>query len=376
MFGRVIAGMQYVDAIERGEPPANPTRDRPRLDRRRQPAAVQPAPRAAPAPVAAPQPADRRRPSSTLHRRRRASAAQRAAARCASTSSISTCRPSGSRCAPRARAMRRGCWCSTATGPRDRERARPARRCCARATCWCSTTPASSPRSSRDGAARRGSARRCTSAIDLRRWQAFVRNAKRLRDGDTIDFGAGVTRDRRGRGTPTAASRSTSPATSRSSCCSNAPGAMPLPPYIAAQAPDRRARRRRLPDDVRARGRRGRRAHRRAALHARADRRARRGGDRPRDADAPCRRGHLPAGQGRRHRPTTRCTPNGAGSTPRPPTGSTPSRAAGGRVIAVGTTSLRLLESAAGEDGTIRPFEGDTAIFITPGLPLPRRSTG
>jgi S-adenosylmethionine:tRNA ribosyltransferase-isomerase len=42
-------------------------------------------------------------------------------------------------------------------------------------------------------------------------------------------------------------------------------------------------------------------------------------------------------------------------------------RAAGGRVIAVGTTSLRLLESAAGEDGIIRPFEGDTAIFITPG---------
>ena len=42
-------------------------------------------------------------------------------------------------------------------------------------------------------------------------------------------------------------------------------------------------------------------------------------------------------------------------------------RAAGGRLIAVGTTSLRLLESAAGEDGTIRPFEGDTAIFITPG---------
>ena len=42
-------------------------------------------------------------------------------------------------------------------------------------------------------------------------------------------------------------------------------------------------------------------------------------------------------------------------------------RAAGGRIIAVGTTSLRLLESAASDDGTIHPFEGDTAIFITPG---------
>ena len=42
-------------------------------------------------------------------------------------------------------------------------------------------------------------------------------------------------------------------------------------------------------------------------------------------------------------------------------------RAAGGRIVAVGTTSLRLLESACGEDGTIRAFAGDTAIFITPG---------
>ncbi len=42
-------------------------------------------------------------------------------------------------------------------------------------------------------------------------------------------------------------------------------------------------------------------------------------------------------------------------------------RARGGRIVAVGTTSLRLLESAADADGTIRPFSGDTAIFITPG---------
>ena len=42
-------------------------------------------------------------------------------------------------------------------------------------------------------------------------------------------------------------------------------------------------------------------------------------------------------------------------------------RRGGGRLIAVGTTSLRLIESAAGDDGQIRPFEGDTAIFITPG---------
>jgi S-adenosylmethionine:tRNA ribosyltransferase-isomerase len=42
-------------------------------------------------------------------------------------------------------------------------------------------------------------------------------------------------------------------------------------------------------------------------------------------------------------------------------------RAAGGRIVAVGTTSLRLLESATAEDGTVEPFTGETAIFITPG---------
>ena len=42
-------------------------------------------------------------------------------------------------------------------------------------------------------------------------------------------------------------------------------------------------------------------------------------------------------------------------------------RRAGGRTVAVGTTSLRLLETAASEDGTLRPFSGETSIFITPG---------
>ena len=42
-------------------------------------------------------------------------------------------------------------------------------------------------------------------------------------------------------------------------------------------------------------------------------------------------------------------------------------RKAGGRIVCVGTTSLRLLESAADEDGAIKPFADETAIFITPG---------
>jgi len=42
-------------------------------------------------------------------------------------------------------------------------------------------------------------------------------------------------------------------------------------------------------------------------------------------------------------------------------------RAAGGRIIPVGTTALRLIESAARADGTLHPFEGTTEIFIYPG---------
>ncbi len=43
-------------------------------------------------------------------------------------------------------------------------------------------------------------------------------------------------------------------------------------------------------------------------------------------------------------------------------------RAEGGRIIPVGTTAMRLIESAAREDGTVRPWIGETDIFITPGF--------
>jgi S-adenosylmethionine:tRNA ribosyltransferase-isomerase len=42
-------------------------------------------------------------------------------------------------------------------------------------------------------------------------------------------------------------------------------------------------------------------------------------------------------------------------------------RARGGRLVCVGTTSLRLLETAANEDGEIAPFAGETSIFLSPG---------
>ncbi len=45
-------------------------------------------------------------------------------------------------------------------------------------------------------------------------------------------------------------------------------------------------------------------------------------------------------------------------------------KAEGRRVIAVGTTTVRALESSANEDGTVNPGEGETRIFITPGMPV------
>ncbi len=42
-------------------------------------------------------------------------------------------------------------------------------------------------------------------------------------------------------------------------------------------------------------------------------------------------------------------------------------RAKGGRIVAIGTTAMRVLESAASADGRIQPFSGETDIFITPG---------
>jgi len=42
-------------------------------------------------------------------------------------------------------------------------------------------------------------------------------------------------------------------------------------------------------------------------------------------------------------------------------------RRGGGRIVAVGSTALRLLETAAAEDGLLAPFAGETALFVTPG---------
>jgi S-adenosylmethionine:tRNA ribosyltransferase-isomerase len=201
--------------------------------------------------------------------------------------------------------------------------------------------------------------------IDLRRWQAFVRNAKRLRVGETVDFGAdvaAVAEERLPDGSFILAFAGDEPV----EVLLERAGTMPLPPYIAGK--------RATDDDDRSdyqtmfAAKDGAVAAPTAALHftpgllaaletagvatetltlhvgagtflpVKAD-----------DTDD-----HVMHAEWGRIEPDTAARLNGV-------------RAAGGRIIAVGTTSLRLLESAAQDDGTITAFAGDTAIFITPG---------
>jgi S-adenosylmethionine:tRNA ribosyltransferase-isomerase len=201
--------------------------------------------------------------------------------------------------------------------------------------------------------------------IDLRRWQAFVRNAKRLREGNAIDFGAGVSataEERHPDGSWTLAFAGEEPV----EVLLERAGRMPLPPYIAGKrATDERDR-----SDYQTLFARedGAVAAPTAALHFT-----------PRLMDALPARGiatetltlHVGAGtflpvkaeDTEDHAMHAEWGRIDAATAAR----LNAARAAGGRLIAVGTTSLRLLESAAGEDGEIRPFEGDTEIFITPG---------
>ena len=201
--------------------------------------------------------------------------------------------------------------------------------------------------------------------IDLRRWQAFVRNAKRLRVGETVDFGAEVSalaEERLPDGSFVLAFAGDEPV----EVLLERAGTMPLPPYIAGKRP--------TDDDDRSdyqtmfAAKDGAVAAPTAALHftpgllaaldaagvasetltlhvgagtflpVKAD-----------DTDD-----HVMHAEWGRIEPDTAARLNAV-------------RAAGGRIIAVGTTSLRLLESAAHDDGTITAFAGDTAIFITPG---------
>jgi S-adenosylmethionine:tRNA ribosyltransferase-isomerase len=198
-----------------------------------------------------------------------------------------------------------------------------------------------------------------------REWQAFLRNGKRARVGDTIDFGEGVAVsvvDKADDGSALLHFHGEEPV----ELLLERAGRMPLPPYIASRREiDERDRQdyqtmfakeegavaaptaalhftERLLDALDARGV-GRET---LTLHVGA------GTFLPVKTEETS--GHKMHAEWGRVDAATAERLNAA-------------RASGGRLIAVGTTSLRLLESAAGEDGAIQPFEGDTAIFITPG---------
>lgn len=201
--------------------------------------------------------------------------------------------------------------------------------------------------------------------IDLRRWQAFVRNARRLRAGDRIDFSAGVTaiaEEKHGDGSVVLLFEGDEPV----EVLLERAGQVPLPPYIAGKrATDERDR-----ADYQTMFARedGAVAAPTAALHFTPELLA------ALDARGIGRETltlHVGAGtflpvkvddtdEHAMHSEWGRIEAATANRL-------NAARAVGGRVIAVGTTSLRLLESATGEDDVIRPFAGDTDIFITPG---------
>ena len=201
--------------------------------------------------------------------------------------------------------------------------------------------------------------------IDLRRWQAFVRNAKRVKEGDQLVFGGGVTAIADARhpdGSLTLMFEGDEPV----EVLLDRAGTMPLPPYIAQKrgvdAQDMTDYQTMFARED------GAVAAPTASLHFT-----------PELIEALNARGilretltlHVGAGtflpvkaddtdDHAMHAEFGRISPETAGRL-------NEARARGGRIVAVGTTSLRLIESAADENGRIQPFAGDTAIFITPG---------
>ena len=201
--------------------------------------------------------------------------------------------------------------------------------------------------------------------LALRRWAAFVRNAKRVRDGDLLEFANGVTaiagpRDEDG------AVLIDFPGEEPVELLLERAGTMPLPPYIAGKRPTDDADR----DDYQTMfaAEPGAVAAPTAALHFT-----------PGLMAALAERGvghetvtlHVGAGtflpvkadDTDDHRMHAEWGRIDAATADR----LNAVRAGGGRLVAVGTTSLRLLESAADEDGRILPFADETRIFITPG---------
>jgi S-adenosylmethionine:tRNA ribosyltransferase-isomerase len=201
--------------------------------------------------------------------------------------------------------------------------------------------------------------------IDLRRWQAFIRNAKRLRVGDSVDFGKDVhaiAEERHDDGSFTLSFEGDEPV----ELLLERAGTMPLPPYIAGKRPT----------DARDKAdyqtmfaqKDGAVAAPTASLHFTPELM-----DAVRAAGIETATLTLHVGAGTflpvkaddtdAHKMHSEWGSIDAATADR----LNSIRKAGGRLIAVGTTSLRLVESAADGNGLVRAFEGDTDIFITPG---------
>jgi S-adenosylmethionine:tRNA ribosyltransferase-isomerase len=200
---------------------------------------------------------------------------------------------------------------------------------------------------------------------DLRRWWAFVRNAKRLRDGDLVQFGGGVEALVVGKGDDGAVLLEFLGEEPVEILLHRA-GTMPLPPYIASKRGIDEADAADYQTMFAAKD--GAVAAPTASLHFTEQLIA--------DLDAAGIKRetltlHVGAGtflpvkaeDTADHRMHAEWGSIDAATADR----LNAARAAGGRLIAVGTTALRLLESAAGEDGMVQQFEADTDIFITPG---------
>ena len=198
-----------------------------------------------------------------------------------------------------------------------------------------------------------------------RRWRAFIRNAKRLRERDIIDFGNDVSATAAARGADGSFALEFAGDLPVELLLERA-GRVPLPPYIA----QRRALTPQDADDYQTMfaNEPGAVAAPTAALHftsalmqaleakgiAHVTLTLHVGAGTFLPVKASDTADHKMHAEWGRIEPGTAERINQA-------------RLAGGRVIAVGTTSLRLIESAADEAGTIHPYEGDTSIFITPG---------
>jgi S-adenosylmethionine:tRNA ribosyltransferase-isomerase len=201
--------------------------------------------------------------------------------------------------------------------------------------------------------------------IGPRTWAAFVRNARRVRDGDTIDFENGVVAIAQGRDEDGAVILDF-PGEEPVEILLERAGRMPLPPYIAGKRPADAEDRSDYQTMFAAEP--GAVAAPTAALHFT-----------PGLMETLAQRGvgtetltlHVGAGtflpvkaddttEHKMHAEWGRIDAETAARL-------NAVRAKGGRLIAVGTTSLRLIESAAQENGLIAPFEGETRIFITPG---------